>query len=38
VTVAQIKSKFAELHFFYDGRDAYCRGAVDLAIEKSLKT
>lgn len=38
VTVAQIKSKFGELHFFYDGGDAYCRGAVDLAAELSLKT
>ena len=38
VTVAQIKSKFGELHFFYDGGDAYCRGAVDVAIEMSLKT
>ncbi|WP_460114574.1 hypothetical protein [Pseudomonas sp. H3_G03] len=38
VTVAQIKSKFGELHFFYDGGDAYCRGAVDLAAGLSLKT
>lgn len=38
VTVAQIKSKFGELHFFYDGGDAYCRGAVDVATELSLKT
>ncbi|MCQ3032546.1 hypothetical protein NLO88_17985 [Pseudomonas syringae] len=38
VTVAQIKSKFAELHFFYDGGDAYCRGAVDVAILLSTKT
>ncbi|XVJ50100.1 hypothetical protein ACDZ94_26810 (plasmid) [Pseudomonas sp. UBT] len=38
VTVAQIKSKFGELHFFYDGGDAYCRGAVDLAVGLSLKT
>lgn len=37
VTIAQIKSKFGELHFFYDGGDAYCRGAVDLAAELSLK-
>lgn len=38
VTVAQIKSKFGELHFFYDGGDAFCRGAVDLAIQLSTKT
>ncbi|RMR62239.1 hypothetical protein ALP84_200023 [Pseudomonas cichorii] len=38
MTVAQIKSKFGELHFFYDGGDAYCRGAVDVASELSLKT
>lgn len=38
VTVARIKSKFGELHFFYDGGDAYCRGAVDLAAGLSLKT
>lgn len=38
VTVAQIKSKFGELHFFYDGGDAYCRGAVDLVAGLSLKT
>ncbi|VVO40441.1 hypothetical protein [Pseudomonas fluorescens] len=38
VTVAQIKSKFGELHFFYDGGDAYCRGAVDVAIQLSTKT
>ncbi|MEW5544394.1 hypothetical protein [Pseudomonas soli] len=38
ITVAQIKSKFGELHFFYDGGDAYCRGAVDVATELSLKT
>lgn len=38
VTVAQIKSKFGELHFFYDGGDAYCRGAVDVAILLSTKT
>lgn len=38
VTVAQIKSKFGELHFFYDGGDAYCRGAVDVAVQVSLKT
>lgn len=38
LTVAQIKSKFGELHFFYDGGDAYCRGAVDVAIQLSLKT
>ena len=37
-TVAQIKSKFGELHFFYDGGDAYYRGAVDVAIQFSLKT
>lgn len=28
VVVAQVKSKFGELHFFYDGGDAYCQGAV----------
>ena len=38
MTVAQIKSKFGELHFFNDGGDAYYRGAVDLATELSLKT
>lgn len=38
VTVAQGKSKFGELHFFYDGWDAYCRGAVDVAVQLSLKT
>jgi hypothetical protein len=38
VTVGQIKSKFGELHFFYDGGDSYCRGAVDLAERLSLKT
>lgn len=38
VTVAQIKSKFGELHFFYDGCDANCRGAVDTAVQISLKT
>lgn len=38
VTVAQIKSKFGELHFFYDRGDAYCRGAVDVVTELSLKT
>lgn len=37
ITVAQIKSKFGELHFFYDGGDAYCRGAVDVAIQLSTK-
>ncbi len=38
VTVGQIKSKFGELHFFYDGGDAFCRGAVDVAVQVSLKT
>lgn len=38
VTVAQIKTKFGELHFFYDGGDAYCRGVVDVAIQLSTKT
>lgn len=38
VTVVQIKSKFGELHFFYDGGDSYCRGAVDVAIQLSLRT
>lgn len=38
VTVAQIKSKFGELHFFYDGGDAYCRGAVDIASRLSTET
>lgn len=38
VAVAQIKSKFGELHFFYDGGDAYCRVAVDVAIQLSTKT
>ncbi|MBD8805474.1 MULTISPECIES: hypothetical protein [Pseudomonas] len=38
VTVAQIKSKFGELHFFYEGGDSYCRGAVDVAIQLSTKT
>jgi hypothetical protein len=38
VTVEQIKSKFGELHFFYDGGDAYCRGAIDVAIQLSTKT
>ncbi|MFJ2286171.1 hypothetical protein ACIOUF_07375 [Pseudomonas iridis] len=38
VTVAQIKSKFGELHFFYGDGDVYCRGAVDLAAALSLKT
>lgn len=38
VTVAQIKSKFGELHFFYDGGDVYCRRAIDVAIQLSTKT
>ena len=38
VVVAQVKSKFGELHFFYDGGDAYCEGAVAVAEELSLKT
>lgn len=38
LTVGQIKSKFGELHFYYDGGDDYCRGAVDVAIQLSLKT
>lgn len=38
VTVAQVKTKFGELHFFYDGGDAYCRGAVDVASQLSTKT
>ncbi len=38
VTVRQIKSKFGELHFFYDGGDAYCIAAVDVAIQLSTKT
>lgn len=38
LTVAQIKSKFGELHFFYDGGDAFCRGAIDTAIQLSTKT
>ena len=38
VTIGQIKSKFGELHFFSDGGDSYCRGAVDLAERLSLKT
>lgn len=38
VTVAQVKSKFGELHFFYDGGDAFCRGAIDTAIQLSTKT
>lgn len=38
VTVAQIKSKLGELHFFYDGGDAYCQGAVDVAARLSLRT
>ena len=38
VTVEQIKSKFGELHFFYEGGDSYCRGAVDVVIQLSLKT
>lgn len=38
ITVAQIKTKFGELHFFYDGGDPYCRGAVDVAVQVSLKT
>lgn len=38
VVVAQVKSKFGELHFFYDGGDDYCQGAVSLAEELSLKT
>lgn len=38
VVVAQVKSKFGELYFFYDGGDDYCQGAVGLAEELSLKT
>lgn len=38
VAVAQVKSKFGELHFFYDGGDSYCMGAVALAEQMSLKT
>lgn len=38
ITIEQIKSKFGELHFFYDGGDAYCRGAVDVATLLSTKT
>ena len=38
VTVGQIKSKFGELHFFYDGGDDYCRGAVSVAAQLSLRT
>ena len=38
ITVDQIKSKFGELHFFYEGGDSYCRGAIDVAIQLSLKT
>lgn len=38
VTVAQIKSKFGELHFFYDGGDDYCHGAVSVAAQLSLRT
>lgn len=38
VVVAQVKSKFGELHFFYDGGDSYCTGAVALAEQMSLKT
>ncbi|WP_338724170.1 hypothetical protein V9L16_00235 [Pseudomonas tolaasii] len=39
VTVAQVKSKFGELHFFYDGGDAFCRGSdrhSDPVIDKNL--
>jgi hypothetical protein len=36
--IFQIKSKFGELRFYYDGGDAYCEGAVDLAVQLSLKT
>lgn len=38
VVVVQVKSKFGELHFFYDGGDAYCQGAVAVAEELSLRT
>ncbi|WP_288440960.1 hypothetical protein [uncultured Pseudomonas sp.] len=38
IVVAQVKSKFGELHFFYDGGDSYCMGAVALAEQMSLKT
>lgn len=38
VVVAQVKSKFGELHFFYDGGDDYCEGAVSEAAELSLKS
>jgi len=38
VTVGQIKSKFGELHFFYDGGDDYCHGAVSVATQLSLRT
>lgn len=38
ITIGQIKSKFGELHFFYDGGGAYCRGAVNVAIQLSTKT
>jgi hypothetical protein len=38
VTVVQAKSKLGELHFFYDGGDSYCEGAVSVAASLSLKT
>lgn len=38
VRVGQIKSKFGELHFFYEGGDDYCRGAVSVAAQLSLAT
>lgn len=38
VKVGQIKSKFGELHSFYDGGDDYCHGAVSVATQLSLRT
>jgi len=38
VAIGQIKSKFGELHFFYECGDEYCAGAVEVAVQLSLKT
>lgn len=38
VAVTQVKSTSGELNFFYDGGDAYCHGAVEVATQLSMKT
>jgi hypothetical protein len=35
VTAGQIKAKLGELHFFYDGSDDYCQGAVSVPTQLS---